>query len=65
VSTSTSRPEAAKTRFTSRSAKNAFFSEPTTPRTVVTSAGVLEFRLDGEETLASGLASGRLQLSSP
>lgn len=33
LSTSTTRPEAAKTCFTSGSANNAFFSEPTTPRT--------------------------------
>jgi hypothetical protein len=54
--TSTSRPEAAKTRFTSGSAKNAFFSEPTTPFTVVKSADVLGFQLDEEALGASGLA---------
>jgi hypothetical protein len=41
VSTSTERPESAKIRLTSGSAKKAFFSEPTTPRTFVRSLGML------------------------
>lgn len=48
VSTSTERPESAKIRLTSGSEKNAFFSEPTTPRTVFTLLGMLAYAPIGE-----------------